>query len=265
MRSRWLKRFFRLSICAAALFSLSYCALLYVVWNGRTEVVVVSTALNERRNVTIFGSSVRQPSVTIYSLDGEKYRHGLIPAAHAQLMAWLSNAPPPIFVAIHDHGGRDKDFRPARVKPAYWRPKISGRGPAFDVFLLEELRAVIKRRFGRGGNQYLFGHSLGGFYALDMASRQTKHGFAGIYAFSPTFSHDLSLLDRLNNSCENSSSIYANIGLESGRDTDVFTQATVAANRSDECRSKITVDEHFGMIHGLVMLTGQVSALRQIY
>ncbi len=227
-------------------------------------IVIASKALDEARTVTVFGSAKGQTTEVIYSLDGDKYRHGLIPAAHSTLIAWLSGRPSPTFVAIHDHGARDTDFRPAYVRPAYWRPNISGRGPAFDMFLMQELRGQVEQKLGRGAKRYLFGHSLGGYYALDMAARQPQHGFAGIYAFSPTYSHDLSLLERLDSVCENSKHLYLNIGLESGRDTEVFNRVKSAVKISNVCRNKVVFGEHFGVIHGLIMITGQISALRQI-
>lgn len=254
-----------ISFCAAAFLGIGYGGLLYSVWSNRTELTILSKALNEARRVTVFGYAYGPSKMAIYSLDGDKHRHGLIPAAHSVLAAWLSGQPTPVFVAVHDQGSRDTDFRPVRVSPADWRPNISGRSPAFDIFLLQELRAEIDQKFGRLGKRYLFGHSLGGFYALDMAARQAQHGFAGIYAFSPTFSHDLSLLERLDMSCANSKFIYANIGLESGRDTAVFNRARAAAKSAINCRNKMTFNEHLGIVHALVMLTGQASAVRHIY
>lgn len=261
----WRKRIFTLSFCAAAFLGIGYGGLLYSVWNNRTELTIISKALSETRSVTVFGNAHSQSKLAIYSLDGDKHRHGLIPAAHSVFAAWLAGQTTPVFVAVHDQGSRDTDFRPVRVSPADWRPNISGRGPAFDVFLLKELRAEIDKNFGRIGKRYLFGHSLGGFYALDMAARQAQHGFAGIYAFSPTFSHDLSLLKRLDMSCANSKFVYANIGVESGRDTAVFNRAKAAAKATSKCRNKMTFNEHLGIVHALVMLTGQVSAARHIY
>jgi hypothetical protein len=244
------------------LVGLPYALLLAWVWNGRTEISVRSAALGEQRNVTLFGNDT---SVIIYALDGDKYRHGLLPAANGALIAWLSGKSRPLIVAIHDHGGRDRDFRPAKVKPAYWRPDISGRAAAFDIFLLEELPAVIERRRGVAEKRYLFGYSLGGFYALDMPTRQKQHGFAGIYAFSPTFSHDLSLIDRISASCVASRHIYVNIGLESGRDTEVFNKAENVISRQPPCKGRIRLARHPGAVHQLVMLTGQIAAFGNIY
>jgi predicted alpha/beta superfamily hydrolase len=249
-----------------ALAGISYAALLATTWINRTEILVPSQALGESRKVTVFGGAGSgRPRVAIYSLDGDKYRHGLLPAAHGALFAWASGEAPPLFVAIHDQGGRDRDLRPAQVKPAHWRPNISGRAAAFDIFLVQELRKEIEARFGAPQRRFLFGHSLGGYYVLDMPGRQLKHGFAGLYAFSPTFSHDLSLLDRLEAACNSAPQIYANIGLESRRDTAVFRDTEKRVRANPACRGRFETFHHPGMIHATVMLTGQLAAFQKIY
>lgn len=261
-KKRWVRGLLRAVLWLGVAFALTYSLLLAWVWIGRTEIVINSDALNERRVITVFGSN---PSVTIYSLDGDKYRHGLIPAVNGALIAWLSGEPGPLFVAIHDHGDRDRDFRPTEVHPALWRPNISGRAAAFDVFLINELRGGIEPRFGAPEKRYLFGHSLGGFYALDMPTRQSQHGFAGLFAFSPTFSHDVSLINRLKKSCATTPRIYANIGLESARDTRVFAMAERMTRAVPACSKNLRFRYHPGMVHQIVMITGQVEAFWDIY
>lgn len=248
----------------AASVGLSYSVLLLSIWGSRIEISVSSQALGEDRRITVFKGG-GQPKHAIYALDGHNHRHALLPAAHAALFAWANGQPRPLFVAIHNRAGRDTDLRPAKVKPAYWRPDMSGRAAAFDIFLLQELRNEIEARFGAPRRRFLFGHSLGGFYALDMPGRQPKHGFAGLYAFSPTFSHDLSLLDRLEAACISTPAIYANIGLESGRDTAVFRDAENNVRAIPACRRRFETADHPGMIHAVIMLTGQLAAYRRIF
>jgi predicted alpha/beta superfamily hydrolase len=260
------RRAFAITAWLVALAGIGYAALLLTTWTNRTEMSVPSKALNESRKITIFGGvGSTRSAVAIYSLDGDKHRHALLPAAHGALFAWASGRSRPLFVAIHDQGRRDHDLRPATAKPAYWRPNISGRAADFDTFLLQELRNEIEARFGASRKRYLFGHSLGGLYALDMPTRQPEHGFVGLYAFSPTFSHDLSLLDRLETACISTSHIYANIGLESDRDTDVFRDAEKQVQASPACRRRFETSHHPGMIHAVVMLTGQFAAFQQIF
>jgi predicted alpha/beta superfamily hydrolase len=257
-----MRRLLKSAIAALAIIGIAYAVLLTWVWTGRTEVSINSIALGQQRVATVFDGDT---DTTIYSLDGDKYRHGLLPAAHGALIAWVSGKQRPLFVAVHDHGGRDRDFRPLTVKPASWRPDISGRAPAFDEFLLRELRTEIERRYGKAKKRHLFGHSLGGYYALDMPTRQPNHGFSGIFSFSPTFSHDLSLMNRLAATCIASPFVYANIGLESDRDTEVFETAERSAKANSVCSNKLQFSRHPGMVHQLVMLTGQIAAFKHIY
>jgi predicted alpha/beta superfamily hydrolase len=255
---------FVLPVLLFASVCLCYAILLAIVWNARTELMVRSEALGEVRKITVFGVlGGNAPNITIYALDGEKHRHALLPAAHSALISWVGGNTQPLFVAIHNQGRRDEDFRPSKVQPASWRPNIAGRSAAFDLFLLNEARSEIERRFGRSERRYLFGHSLAGFYALDMPTRQPQHGFNGIFAFSPTFSHDLSLLSRLTKVCRNTH-IYANIGFESSRDTAVFDVAEKKFHGTAMCRGNVQLAHHVGIIHQFIMLTGQVAALRQI-
>jgi predicted alpha/beta superfamily hydrolase len=250
-----------------AILSVAYFGLLAAIWTNRVDLTVRSAALGEPRKITIFGgASTRQSNRKhIYSLDGDKARHGLLPAAHGAIVAWLHGDDMPMLIAVHDQGKRDVDFRPDQVSPADWRPNIKGRGPLFDHFLLEELRSTIERRFGKPQQRFLFGHSLGGFYAIDMPSRQRDHGFQRLYAFSPTFSHDVSLIERLGDACANSQNIYANIGLESNRDTAMFDRAEAVLISNPRCRGKFTLSRHFAIVHQLIMLTGQISALWQVH
>lgn len=265
MKASRLNRRFVLPVLLLVLIGLCYSIVLAIVWNARTELTVRSEALSEVRKITVFGGSGRHaPNVTIYALDGEKHRHALLPAAHSALISWVGGNTRPLFVAIHNQGRRDEDFRPNNVQPASWRPKISGRSAAFDSFLLYEARSEIERRFRRSDSRYLFGHSLAGLYALDMPTRRQQHGFNGIYAFSPTFSHDLSLLARLDKICWNDSQVYLNIGLESVRDTAVFDEAERKLNGSALCRSNVVVARHPGVIHQLIMLTGHIAAFRKL-
>jgi predicted alpha/beta superfamily hydrolase len=250
------RRLFRASFALLVVALMAYAGVLAWIWITRVDLSVESPALSVRRTVTVFGPSAAKQELVIYSLDGNKHRNGLLLAAHAAIFAIVKGKPRPLLVAVHDQGARDRDFRPPVVSPASWRPNISGRAPAFDVFLIDELRAQIERRFGVPQQRWLFGHSLAGYYALDMPTRRSSHGFAAIHAFSPTFSHDLSLLNRINATCRATPHIYANIGLESARDSDVFGQAEQAFRVAPGCRGKVSLSQHYGIVHQLIMLTG---------
>jgi predicted alpha/beta superfamily hydrolase len=262
-RASWRRLAFRAAGWFVVILIVSYAVVLASVGNSRIDLTVQSAALGETRKISVYGAA--QGAVSIYSLDGDKTRHSLLPAAHGAIIAWLSGDSAPMVVAVHAQGTRDIDLRPETVEPAYWRPDIKGRGPAFDAFLLKELRGEIEKRFGRPKKRYFFGHSLAGLYAIDMASRQADHGFDGLFAFTPTFSHDLSLLNRLGKACEHSAVLYANIGLESRRDTAVFERARVAFANEPACKANVNLSWHPGMIHQTVMVTGQVEALNSIF
>lgn len=249
-----------------ALSGIGYCAILFHVWQNRIELAIESQSLGEIRKVDIFNHRTAQStSPVIYSLDGNKHRNALLPATFGLVIAKVSGSPPPLIIAIYDQGKRDIDFRPATVTPAPWRRNVSGRAALFDTFLVSELRTDIERRFGKPQRRYLFGHSLAGYYALDLPTRQKMHGFAGIFAFSPTFSHDLSLINRLGATCANTRIVYASIGLESGRDADVFDRAAEVVKGERACVSRATFLHHWGIIHQFIMSTGHVAAFHRIF
>jgi predicted alpha/beta superfamily hydrolase len=262
VRASWIGRLLKAIFGLALILWLSYAILLAWIWSGRAEVTINSAALSETRAATVFNAGSK---IIIYSLDGEGIRHGLLPAANGTAIARLNGEPAPTIVAVHTQSNRDVDLRPARVEPAYWRPDIKGRSHLFDKFLIAELRANIERRFGAPRKRYLFGHSLGGFYAIDLLTRRSDYGFDGLFAFSPTFSHDMSLLRRFGVACANGNQLYANIGLESERDTDVFNKAEAEFKKIEVCEKRVELRRHPAMIHQIVMLTGQVAAFNRIY
>jgi len=232
-----------------------------ILWWKSAEETIFSTALGEDREYRIFNlpnsNSVNGHDV-VYGLDGEKIRHGLLPATFLKIGSLLRGEEAPIFIAVYSKDTRDIDLRPKTVTPSKWRPDISGRSDAFDRFLIEELRPSLEQEIGKPSQNYILGHSLAGLYALDIAARR-KNIFDGVFAFSPTFSHDLSIKDRLATTCRHTSKLYINIGLESGRDTEVFDQVTSKMSQQAACReNKLYIRKHFGMIHQVIMLTGQI-------
>lgn len=118
----------------------------------------------------------------------------------------------------------------------------------------------VEGRQVSGMRRYILGHSLSGLYALDLATRAPDR-FDGVFAFAPTFSHDTSITARLALSCNVNTVLYANWGLESSRDTEVFG-ATVARWKADRrCRQRPPLTpRHYGSLHQIVMLTGQLHA-----
>lgn len=220
--------------------------------------MIVSSALAEERIYTVFGAQNNGPMV--YSLDGGSLRNGLFPVTITTIASWTKGQSPPKIVAVHSNANRNRDFRPAKVQPEYWRPDIAGRSADFDRFLLDELMPQVEKQYRKTPKRYLFSHSLSGLYALEVAARQPDV-FAGVYAFSPTFSHDMSIQERLAKLCRNNLIIYANIGLESGRDSAVFDKVSDGWTSAPECKSNpLILRRHPGILHALIMTTGQIDA-----
>jgi Putative esterase len=224
-------------------------------WLTSKRYSIHSRALQESRTYRVFNERSNGP--VIYSLDGDSLRNSLAPAVLFSFAATLRGQALPKLVAVHSNVGRDRDFRPLKSTPTYWRPKIAGRSTAFDNFLLGELVAEIEKPEAKGIRRYLMGHSLSGLYALDLATREPER-FAGIFTFAPTFSHDTSIGERLPKLCHAGTSIYANWGLESLRDTAVFDVIVTQWNANIDCRQNTpATPRHLGSLHQTIMLTGQ--------
>jgi predicted alpha/beta superfamily hydrolase len=125
---------------------LFFCVALHL-WAGSKDYKLVSTALKEDRNYTVFGP--QGSSRIIYSLDGGSLRNGLFPATTVTLAAWFRGQEQPMIVAVYSNANRDRDFRPSIVQPKYWRPDISGHSKRFDRFLLEELMTKLEKRYDK--------------------------------------------------------------------------------------------------------------------
>lgn len=227
-------------------------------WSTSTVRTIDSVALQETRTFRVFNP--HSEDRIIYTLDGATLRNSLAPAVVFSVAAILQGHDPPKIVAIYSNVNRDRDFRPVTSAPTYWRPRIVGRSSAFDTFLMHELMPLIEGHQVSGKRRYILGHSLSGLYALDLATRVPGQ-FAGVFAFAPTFSHDTTIDGRLQTACDADTVLYANWGLESARDTEVFA-ATVARWKADlRCRQRPPLTpRHYGSLHQIVMLTGQLHA-----
>jgi predicted alpha/beta superfamily hydrolase len=235
-----------------------FAAAALLVQLGSEEASVRSQALGEERRYRVFNPGGSGPIV--YALDGQAARNGLIPATLFSLSAMIRGAETPTVVVVYSGRHRDLDFRPRRVVPTHWRPKLRGRAPAFDHFLFTELIPQVEHSPRGDRKRYLMGHSLAGLYALDVAARSPRD-FHGVFAFSPTFSHDLSIKVRLPAACRGQMRTYANWGLESARDTEVFNAVTTAWRQDEACTGqKLKIRHHYGVIHQLIMTTGQIEA-----
>ena len=75
----------------------------------------------------------------------------------------------------------------------------------------------------------------------------------------------MSLIDRLGTVCANTDLIYANIGVESRRDVDVFEQGAAKMKSERACAKVATSSRHGGIVHQVIMLTGQHAAFQGIH
>lgn len=261
-----MQRFIRLVMLIGVLGMAMIAAISWTVWSGRDAISIQSEPLAETRKLIVYNDRGQADAPVIIVLDGEKLRHGLATAVQARLMSWLMWQSAPIVIAVDGMGNCETDFRNPRSAPARWRPSIAGRAPQFDKFLLHEVFPLAEEITAKPQGIYLFGHSLGGLYAIDFSTRHAEvRNYAGFAAFSPTFSHDLSVVDRLPQLCDKDLSGLAIIGTESGRDTKVFRTAQSRLRTTPACRNgAIQTADHPGVIYQIVMLTGQTQALVNI-
>tara|TARA_A100001391_G_scaffold195570_1_gene173032 strand:- start:233 stop:1009 length:777 start_codon:yes stop_codon:yes gene_type:complete len=252
-----------------ALGAIAFLGLLAVVlvgwatWAERRETTIMSQALGEERRLTVYNTDEGNVEQVIIVLDGEKTRHGLSAAVQARTLSWLAGSRSPIGIAVDGMGTRDTDLRNAISNPATWRPRIAGRAADFDRFLAYELLPLARKLAGTPAEIYLFGHSLGGLYSLDFAIRKADEtNLAGYAAFSPTFSHDLSIMERLAKLCDTKARGLITIGLESDREEKLFKHASTRFPNAEACAGHAPrMERHPGAIHQIVMLPGQTRAI----
>ncbi len=131
----------------------------------------------------------------IYALDGD-HTFPMMASAATQL-SWSGALPPVIIVGIGygtldlengNHRSRDLSPQPYREVPG------SGGGAKFHAFLTEEAFAFIEKKYPVYPEQrYLFGHSLGGLFALYTYAKSPEY-FKGIVAGSPYLNGQLDFL-----------------------------------------------------------------------
>lgn len=139
----------------------------------------------ESRQGEIYGIYVSRPPgeapaggyPVLYVLDGDAVFAGFAEARRIQ-SPYATGADKMIIVGVGYPGGslydsrRVGDFTPPIRNPAlaaYHRDDPQGRREAFAAFLLDELRPEVARRYSvHPDRQSLYGHSLGGLFALHM-------------------------------------------------------------------------------------------------
>lgn len=131
-----------------------------------------------------------------YILDGSSY----FPFASQIINLQSSNAPktkvsPAIVVSIeHGEDRRDRRFydftAPAKtyVYPERFQNRDvrkNGGAKKFTEFLMKELKPIVHQKFPSHGAEIIFGHSLGGYYALWLLFMNAAY-FDRYIAFSPS-------------------------------------------------------------------------------
>jgi len=216
-----------------------------------------SHTLGEMRAFTIFlpASYEDEPErryPVIYSLDGEKTRHGSLMAANARMLAALADTPEVILVAVHTHGLRTRDYAPDRG------------ASAFTKFIRSELMPYIDKSFRTSGRNAISGHSYGGLYAL-YAFTDHPGLFDAHFAYVPSVFHYTQILERMKKRLSGAVAPKTFLFLVSGAESqekfwDGFEGLLSALNKYPN-QNVDWKTEHFPLPHPLSMVPGQVAAM----
>lgn len=213
-----------------------------------------SVVLDEARTYSVYlpaGYNAGQRYPVLYTLDGEKYRHGAIVAANAKLMAALGLAPDKIVVAVHTMGQRGRDYRP------------SHGAAVFTDFLESELFPAVEQAFPATNNRVLSGHSFGGLYTLYVMTTRPNL-FEAYFAYDPSVLPDDMLLQRLRSLGKSPSdkpiSLYMNYGFHTKRYEKRYAEALQILN-GELADLVLTESSYFPLPHSMIMLPGQVEAM----
>lgn len=134
----------------------------------------------------------------VYTLDGDHTFPLMVSAATE--VGWSGAVPPVIIVGIgwgtldlENGNHRSRDLSPQSI-PGF---EGTGGGPAFLSFLTTEVFPWIEANFPADTEQrYLYGHSLGGLFALYAYAKEADQ-FAGIIAGSPFLADQLDFLNQV--------------------------------------------------------------------
>jgi hypothetical protein len=228
-----LSRFHRLPRAAAVLFALNLASASWTkadvstdelpVLTGTTIHTVTSEAVGDDfvLYVRVPPEAASEPERTfpvIYALDGD-HTFPMMASIVTEL-GFSGSAPPAIIVGIGygtldlengNHRGRDLSPQPLQMIPG------SGGGPEFLSFLIEEVFPLIESKYPADSEErYLFGHSLGGLFALYTYTREAD-AFAGIVAGSPALIAQLPFLEE---SAENSEPRTCRLAILTGDEED---------------------------------------------
>lgn len=267
------RRFFALLATGAMFASLPFAIAFIAVVQSEQHYRLSSTALGMDRRITVYTPPGYDPSATrrypvLYSLDGQSFRHGRLPAIWVRLLSAIGQTPPIIVVAINNEGVRDIDMRPRAPVPLHDDPPVSGRDAAFTAFIRDELMPFVARRYRSSAYRVISGHSLGGFYVVDRLSRSPGL-FQAHFAYSPSFTHDRASLVRLERAVAMRRSeptlLYMNIGEENALTLVTFGRAArMLPMANPEGRLHWQAERHRAFFHPIIMVPGQARALTML-
>ncbi|MBL4788321.1 MAG: hypothetical protein JKY60_04500 [Kordiimonadaceae bacterium] len=246
----------------------------YSLANRETHRSLQSGVLNETRTYSVIvpTSYANEPNrryPVLYVLDGEKTRNNRIAAGIADILGLFSDVPDMIVVSVHGNKKRARDFMRNGAVSAYDGKISKGGAEKFTRYLNHELIPKIDDFYRSNNFRILSGHSRGGLYVMDrFAASETS--FNAFFAYSPALLLDKHLLDRLkarvNSPHESEPFLYMNIGYESELYTEYFDRAAKMLEAGNEAgTAKWFAEHHTGILHPLIMMTGEVHALSALY
>lgn len=213
-----------------------------------------SVVLDEARTYSVYLPSsydVGDRYSVLYTLDGERWRHGAIVAANARMMAAFGLAPETIVVAVHTMGKRGRDYRP------------NYGAVAFTDFLENELIPEVEQAFPANDSRVLSGHSFGGLFALHVMTTR-PHLFGAYFAYDPSVLPDVELLNRISLLAETPPkspiSLYMNYGFHTKKYEEKYDDVLQALGHR-LAGQVIVSSSYYPLPHSMIMLPGQVEAM----
>ncbi|RYE22244.1 MAG: hypothetical protein EOP51_13735 [Sphingobacteriales bacterium] len=145
---------------------------------------IYSDVLKETRIFMVTMPEVYKPGSTdkydvMYALDGERQER-ILPSIQS-FNEWLQVAPPNIVVDLYNTD-RNRDFTPTHTGDN----ATSGGAAKFLLFIKTELVPYINKKYPSNNSNGLFGHSLGGLFAM-YAFLQEPNLFESYIACDPSF------------------------------------------------------------------------------
>lgn len=218
---------------------------------GETH-VLSSVVLGEARAVSVYLPADYEHDKAypvVYSLDGEKWRHGAIMAANVRFAAAIGRNVPSIVIAVHTQGQRRRDYVP------------SMGAETFLSFMKMEVMPWVDARYKTTWHRTLSGHSLGGLFSL-YAMTKAPDLFQAYYAYDPSVLKDDNLLQNVEAFAVQQAGeifLYMNYGFHTRRYEERIKMLEAALGAS----GRGTIRWHsryYSLPHSLIMLPGQLEA-----